>query len=118
MFTTHEMQHGDRPTLEQIRRWPATVDIPTAGWAFGVSRSHAYELVARGEFPARVIRLGGRRCVVTASIVRKLSDEETEAPVSGTRSKLVIRTPDPDPATGRSRSPYPRFTDGAGGQDG
>lgn len=60
------------PTLAQIAKWPATVDLPTAGTAYGISRAHAYELVKRGEFPARVIKAGGRYVVVTASILRSL----------------------------------------------
>src|SRR6266568_860796 len=55
--------------------WPATVDIAEAGAAFGLSRSYAYELVARGEFPAKVIRVGSRHRVITASIIHALSDE-------------------------------------------
>jgi predicted DNA-binding transcriptional regulator AlpA len=63
------------PTLDEIRRWPATVDVPKAATAFGVSRSHAYELITLGDFPAKVLRVGGRYRVITASIVRALSDE-------------------------------------------
>lgn len=66
------------PTLEEIRTsWPATVDVPTAGRAFGISRSHAYDLVNCHEFPARVIKVGGRYRVVTATIVRALSGEDS-----------------------------------------
>lgn len=62
------------PTLTEITEWPATVDVAAAGAAFGLSRSYAYELVARGEFPAKIIRVGSRHRVVTASIIRALSD--------------------------------------------
>lgn len=66
---------GRPPTLDEIRRtWPAAVGVPEAAAAFGLSRSYAYELIARGEFPARVLRLGGRYRVVTSSIVKTLSD--------------------------------------------
>lgn len=67
---------GLAPTLREIREtWPATVDISVAAAAFGLSRSYAYELVARGEFPARVLRVGSRYRVTTESIIRVLSDE-------------------------------------------
>ena len=63
------------PTLREIQEtWPATVPIPVAATAFGLSRSHAYELVTRGEFPARVIRVGQRYRVVTASVLRVLAE--------------------------------------------
>ncbi|GAB3902685.1 hypothetical protein GCM10029964_093510 [Kibdelosporangium lantanae] len=66
----------ETPTLAEIReRWPATVDVVVAGRAFGLSRSLSYDLVARGEFPATVIKVGGRYRVITASILRTLSDE-------------------------------------------
>ncbi|MEU4801317.1 helix-turn-helix domain-containing protein [Actinosynnema sp. NPDC023587] len=60
--------------LAEIRRWPAAVSVATAATAFNISRSKAYDLIARGEFPAKVMRLGGHYKVVTASIVRALSD--------------------------------------------
>lgn len=62
-------------TLSELRLLPATVNVSTAADAFGISRSHAYELVARGEFPAKIIRVGRRYRVITASIIRTLSDE-------------------------------------------
>lgn len=63
-----------RPTLAEIKaEWPPTVDVPTAGEAFGLSRSHSYELVARGEFPAKVEKFGGRYVAYTESIIRRLS---------------------------------------------
>lgn len=58
-----------RPTLDEIRGWPATVDIPTAAPAVGVSKSYGYELAKRGEFPARVIKVGSRLRVVTSSLI-------------------------------------------------
>lgn len=67
-------QPKKRPTLAEIKaEWPPTVDVPTAGEAFGLSRSYSYELVARGEFPARVDRFGSRYVAYTESIIRKLS---------------------------------------------
>jgi len=64
-----------RPTLHQISQWPATVAVPIAATAFGISRSHAYDLITRGEFPAKTICVGRRYRVITASIIRALSDE-------------------------------------------
>lgn len=59
------------PTLEEVRGWPATVDLPTAALALGISRSQMYALVKRGEAPVRVLDYGAKR-VVTASLVRLL----------------------------------------------
>ncbi|WNV92051.1 AlpA family phage regulatory protein [Umezawaea sp. Da 62-37] len=63
-----------RPTLAEIKAtWPAAVDVPTAATAFGMSRSKAYDLVARAEFPAKVAKYGGRFMVITESLIRALS---------------------------------------------
>ena len=62
------------PTLPDVEQWPATVDVVMAAEVFGISRSHAYDLVACGAFPAKVIQVGKRYRVVTASIVHALSD--------------------------------------------
>lgn len=62
-----------RPTLDEIRMWPATCSIADASSAYGISKSHGYELNARGEFPARTIRCGGRVVVITSDLVRSLS---------------------------------------------
>lgn len=51
---------------------PVVVDLPTAGRAIGLSRSHAYELHRRGEFPIPVQRLGSRYRVVTEALLAYL----------------------------------------------
>lgn len=64
----------ESPTLSTIKQeWPPTVDVTTAALAFGLSRSHAYELIGRDVFPAKVIKVGSRYRVITESIVRALS---------------------------------------------
>jgi predicted DNA-binding transcriptional regulator AlpA len=67
-----------RPTFDEICRWPAAVTLPLACTAYGISRSHGYELAARGEFPAQIIRVGARVVVVTADIIRSLSAADRE----------------------------------------
>lgn len=62
----------NRPTLDQIRTWPATVSVTEAAAAFGISRAHAYDLVRRREFPAKVLTCGNRHVVTTASILAAL----------------------------------------------
>jgi predicted DNA-binding transcriptional regulator AlpA len=60
-------------TLEEIRSWPAAVDLPDAANAYGISRAQAYVAARRGDFPARIIKVGRRYKVVTADILRDLS---------------------------------------------
>ncbi|MYV56484.1 helix-turn-helix domain-containing protein [Streptomyces sp. SID3212] len=60
------------PTLTEVRSWPATVSVAEAAHALGVSKSHLYDLVRRGEAPVRIVPLGTRHRVVTASLVHLL----------------------------------------------
>lgn len=64
------------PTLTEIKAWPATVDVAVAASAFGLSKSFSYEAIARGEFPAKTLKVGGRWRVITASIVKALSVDD------------------------------------------
>ncbi|MFE5296403.1 DNA-binding protein [Streptomyces sp. NPDC056632] len=59
------------PTLDEVRNWPATVDVRRAALALGISRSQLYALIQRDEAPIRVLDFGAKR-VVTASLVRLL----------------------------------------------
>ncbi|MFD6421740.1 DNA-binding protein [Streptomyces sp. NPDC060198] len=60
------------PTLAEIRAWPATVAVADAAYALGVSKSYLYDLVNRDEAPVRTLPFGGRRRVITASLVHLL----------------------------------------------
>lgn len=64
------------PTLDEVRSWPATVDVSAAARALGIAPSTAYEWVRIGIFPARVISVRGRHRVVTAGLVALLSETE------------------------------------------
>lgn len=64
------------PTLDEVRTWPATVSLAQGGRPFGISRSNAYDLIKRGEFPARVLRVGGTYRVITSSIVNVLEGKK------------------------------------------
>lgn len=61
-----------RPTLDEVRAWPATVAPSQAATALGISKSHLNALIASGEAPVKVLRLGGRNRVITAALVRLL----------------------------------------------
>jgi len=63
-----------RPTIQEIRTWPATVTVEQAATAFGVGRSHAYECVRTGTFPARTLKVGERIVVITGSILAALGE--------------------------------------------
>lgn len=66
------MTTPSKPTLADIRTWPATVSVPDAAKAIGISKSHMHALIKRGESPVRTLSFGARHRVVTADLVRLL----------------------------------------------
>ena len=70
------------PSLSAIRKWPATVSVEQAAAAVGISRSMAYELIAAGEQPFRLLKVRGRYKVITASLIALLSNDKTASPLT------------------------------------
>lgn len=66
------------PTLDEVRAWPATVDVEHAAAALGISRSTGYEWIRTGEFPCKVITVRRVHRVLTASLLRLLEDADAE----------------------------------------
>lgn len=88
------------PTIDQIRAWPATVDVATASRAIGVSRSFGYELARRGEFPVKCLPVGGKTRVLTSDLMHVLgiTPERSEAAHSGAASAHDVPDKDNDDA--------------------
>jgi predicted DNA-binding transcriptional regulator AlpA len=63
---------GKTLTLAEVRKLPAACRVEDAAAALGVGRATAYELIAAGTFPARVLPVGRRLKVVTASLIELL----------------------------------------------
>lgn len=61
-----------RPTLAQVRKWPATVPVPDGALALGCHRSTLYEAIRRGESPVKTISVQRRTMVLTADLIRVL----------------------------------------------
>jgi hypothetical protein len=59
-------------TQEELLELPVTVDVVTAGRAFGISRDGTYDLLRRDEFPVRTVRVGRCRRVPRAELFRVL----------------------------------------------
>lgn len=53
---------------EEIDALGVSCDLRTAARALGVSKSTAYALAQKGEFPVRVVRIGSRYVVPTADL--------------------------------------------------
>lgn len=61
-----------RPTLAQVRKWPATVPVTDGALALGFARSSLYEAIRRGESPVKTIAVQRRIMVLTADLIRVL----------------------------------------------
>ncbi|MFG3282140.1 helix-turn-helix transcriptional regulator [Streptomyces sp. NPDC048111] len=73
------LPHGALINPAHIRAtWGGTGSVEDASAAFGFSRAKGYDLVRRGEFPCRVLRIGRSTRVVTASLLRVLDSGEPE----------------------------------------
>jgi hypothetical protein len=76
-----EAPHAVRvPTPDEIRRFRATVDVPTAGRCWGLGRDASYRLARTGRFPVPVLELGGRLRVARSSIMKALGIPEAPTP--------------------------------------
>jgi predicted DNA-binding transcriptional regulator AlpA len=65
------------PTPDEVRSWPVTVDVRTAGRAWGLGRDQAYRLAREGRFPVPVLHLGRYLRVTRASVLEALGMSET-----------------------------------------
>jgi predicted DNA-binding transcriptional regulator AlpA len=52
--------------------------VEEASRALGFSRAMGYDLIRRGKFPCRVLRIGRRTRAVTAPLLRVLESGEPE----------------------------------------
>jgi hypothetical protein len=64
---------------QEVLDLPASVDLVTAGLAFGIGRTMAHQLARNGEFPCRVLRLGNAYRVPRAEILRALGITEPDS---------------------------------------
>lgn len=72
MSETAVSAEGRQMTPEELLALPVSVSLITAGRAFGMGRTKAYELAKRNEFPCRVIRIGPAYRVARADLLRAL----------------------------------------------
>jgi hypothetical protein len=80
-----------RLTVDEVLALPVTVDLPTAGRAFGLGRTKSYEYARTGEFPCKVLTLGSRFVVTRRSILAALGIDETAAVGPGQSAELESR---------------------------
>ncbi|MEV5314266.1 DNA-binding protein [Streptomyces sp. NPDC052610] len=70
---------NQRPSLADIRKWPATVSVPQGARALGCSPNHLHARIKRGDSPVKTLQFGTRFVVITADLLRVLSGEDRGA---------------------------------------
>lgn len=63
-----------RPTVDEIRSWPAVVPVAQACSALAISESYGYQLARESRFPAKTITVGTRIRVLTRSVLDLLGE--------------------------------------------
>lgn len=69
-------------TEEELFALPVSVDLPTAGRAWGFGRTKSYDLARADKFPCPVLPFGERFVVTKAAILRALGYEVPEVPIA------------------------------------
>ena len=69
-------------TMEELLALPVSVDLVTAGRAFGIGRTKSYELAQLDEFPCRVLKIGKKYRVPRSAIFDALGISSAAA-ISG-----------------------------------
>lgn len=64
---------------DEIRALPPVIDLPTAGRAFGIGRTKAYELARQELFPCPVLPLGARFVVTKTALLKAVGLDTQEA---------------------------------------
>ncbi|WP_078948498.1 helix-turn-helix domain-containing protein [Streptomyces noursei] len=86
MHTEIDETLGPRYSPAHIRAtWDGTRSVEDASKALGFSRAMGYDLIRNGQFPCRVLRIGRKTRVVTASLLRVLESGDPEYNDAGDR---------------------------------
>jgi excisionase family DNA binding protein len=77
-------------TLDELLALPVSVDLATAARALGIGRSTSYELIRRGEFPCRVLRLGNSYRIPRADLFLALGMDPAGIHTPATESNAAV----------------------------
>jgi excisionase family DNA binding protein len=80
------------PPIAQLRNGPPSVDLQTAAAVLGLGRTKAYEMARHGEFPVRVLRIGGSYRVPTAALLELLGISENSPVLAEARAGVPAIT--------------------------
>lgn len=67
----------------ELAALPVSFDLVTAGRAFDIGRTKAHQLARQGQFPCRVLKVGGQYRVTRADLLRALGVDGAEVAKAG-----------------------------------
>ena len=75
-------------SLDELLSLPVSVDLTTAGRAFGIGRTKSFELARQGRFPVKVISVGAkyrvtRSCDLRSPRTRSSHRHRRQRPAAG-----------------------------------
>lgn len=73
--TTGETRKVARSVTTELLNAGPTVDLPLANRGLGISKAHGYGLARSGNYPVRILKLGGSYRVVTSELLALLGIE-------------------------------------------
>ncbi len=71
-------------SLDELLSLPVSVDLTTAGRAFGIGRTKSFELARQGRFPVKVISVGAKYRVSRTAIFEALGLDPATATTTAT----------------------------------
>jgi hypothetical protein len=87
-------------SMEELLSLPVSNDLVTAGRAFGLGRTKAFELAKAGRFPCRVLQVDRKYRVPRSAIFEALG-------IAGHRPASAITAAVPEAARSRQSRPGP-----------
>ena len=72
-------------TEAELLALPPAVDLATAGRAFGIGRTKAFELARAGEFPVKVLKVGQKYRVPRTALLLALDIKPTASAIQDPR---------------------------------
>jgi hypothetical protein len=78
-------------SLDELLSLPVSVDLTTAGRAFGIGRTKSFELARQGRFPIKVISVGAKYRVTRSAIFDALGLDPATATATASDQRSAAR---------------------------
>lgn len=83
-----------RMTTEELAALPVTVDVVTAGRAFGLGRDATYRMARLGRLPVPVLRMGRKMVVTKGALLAALGVDPGKPLASVASPQVSAAAPD------------------------